>query len=152
MDTIKSPFTATATATGGRNGHTEANDGSVRPDLGSKKAATDCREVVHKRQITVAVVDDDPRGKCDEGLFHGCRCSEVYSVWNWIVREDWDRRLFVSQMKHGPQLTAMHGFRSALHSTEAVTEQNDLSRRNRRVCAAAAEFTQRDVRSDDADL
>ena len=71
MDTIKSPFTATATATGGRNGHTEANDGSVRPDLGSKKAATDCREVVHKRQITVAVVDDDPRGKCDEGLFHG---------------------------------------------------------------------------------
>jgi hypothetical protein len=60
MDTIKSPFTATATATGGRNGHTEANDGSVRADLGSKKAATDCREVMHKRQITVAVVDDDP--------------------------------------------------------------------------------------------
>jgi len=54
-------------------------------------------------------------------------------------------------MKHGPQLTAMHEFRS-LHSTEAVTEQNDLSRRNRRVCAATAEFTQRDVRSDDADL
>jgi hypothetical protein len=72
--------------------------------------------------------------------------------WNRIVREDWDRRLFVRQMKHGPQLTAMHGFRSALHSTEAVTEQNDLSRRNRRVCAATAEFTQRDVRSDDADL
>ena len=37
MDTIKSPFTATAKATGGHNGHTEANDGSVRADLGSKK-------------------------------------------------------------------------------------------------------------------
>jgi lipoyl-dependent peroxiredoxin len=30
MDTIKPLFTATATATGGRNGHTEASDGSVR--------------------------------------------------------------------------------------------------------------------------
>lgn len=33
MDTIKPLFTATATATGGRNGHTEASDGSVRADL-----------------------------------------------------------------------------------------------------------------------
>lgn len=33
MDTIKPVFTATATATGGRNGHTEASDGSVRADL-----------------------------------------------------------------------------------------------------------------------
>jgi Ohr subfamily peroxiredoxin len=33
MDTIKPLFTATATATGGRNGHTEASDGSVRGDL-----------------------------------------------------------------------------------------------------------------------
>ena len=48
--------------------------------------------------------------------------------WNRIVSEDCDRRLLVSQMKHGPQLAAMHGFRSALHSTEAVTEQNDLLR------------------------
>ena len=29
MDTIKPLFTATATATGGQNGHTEASDGSV---------------------------------------------------------------------------------------------------------------------------
>jgi len=29
MDTIKPLFTATATATGGRNGHSEATDGSV---------------------------------------------------------------------------------------------------------------------------
>ncbi|MDE2581136.1 MAG: organic hydroperoxide resistance protein [Rhodospirillales bacterium] len=33
MDTIKPLFTATATATGGRNGHTEASDGTVRADL-----------------------------------------------------------------------------------------------------------------------
>jgi Ohr subfamily peroxiredoxin len=33
MDTIKPLFTATATATGGRNGHTEANDGLVSVDL-----------------------------------------------------------------------------------------------------------------------
>jgi osmotically inducible protein OsmC len=33
MDTIKPLFTASATATGGRNGHTEASDGSVRADL-----------------------------------------------------------------------------------------------------------------------
>src|ERR1700724_2034727 len=33
MDKIKPLFTATATATGGRNGHTEASDGSVRADL-----------------------------------------------------------------------------------------------------------------------
>ena len=38
MDTIKPLFTATATATGGRNGHTEANDGSVRADLSVPKA------------------------------------------------------------------------------------------------------------------
>src|ERR1700685_1470378 len=38
MDTIKPLFTATATATGGRNGHTEARDGSVRADLSVPKA------------------------------------------------------------------------------------------------------------------
>ena len=38
MDTIEPLFTATATATGGRNGHTEASDGSVRADLSVPKA------------------------------------------------------------------------------------------------------------------
>jgi lipoyl-dependent peroxiredoxin len=38
MDTIKPLFTATATASGGRNGHTEASDGSVRADLSVPKA------------------------------------------------------------------------------------------------------------------
>src|SRR5579872_6631806 len=38
MDTIKPLFTATAAATGGRNGHTEAADGSVRADLSVPKA------------------------------------------------------------------------------------------------------------------
>ena len=38
MDTIKPLFTATATATGGRNGHTQASDGSVRADLSVPKA------------------------------------------------------------------------------------------------------------------
>ena len=33
MDTIKPLFTATATATGGRNGHTETSDGSVQANL-----------------------------------------------------------------------------------------------------------------------
>lgn len=36
MDQIKSPFTATAT--GGRNGHTEASDGSVKADRSVPKA------------------------------------------------------------------------------------------------------------------
>ena len=38
MDKIKPLFTATATATGGRNGRTEANDGSVKADLSVPKA------------------------------------------------------------------------------------------------------------------
>jgi lipoyl-dependent peroxiredoxin len=38
MDTIKTLFTATATATGGRNGHTEADDHSVGADLSVPKA------------------------------------------------------------------------------------------------------------------
>jgi Ohr subfamily peroxiredoxin len=38
MDTIKPLFTATATATGGRNGHTQASDGSVSADLSVAKA------------------------------------------------------------------------------------------------------------------
>jgi osmotically inducible protein OsmC len=38
MDTIKPLFTATATATGGRNGHTESSDGIVRADLSVPKA------------------------------------------------------------------------------------------------------------------
>jgi Ohr subfamily peroxiredoxin len=38
MDKIKPLFTATATATGGRNGHTEASDGSVKADLSVSKA------------------------------------------------------------------------------------------------------------------
>lgn len=38
MDTIKALFTATATATGGRNGHTEASDGTVKADLSVPKA------------------------------------------------------------------------------------------------------------------
>jgi lipoyl-dependent peroxiredoxin len=38
MDTIKPLYTATATATGGRNGHTESSDGLVRADLSVPKA------------------------------------------------------------------------------------------------------------------
>ena len=38
MDAIKPVFTATATATGGRNGHTQADDGSVSADLSVPKA------------------------------------------------------------------------------------------------------------------
>ena len=38
MDKIRPLFTATATATGGRNGHTEASDGSVQADLSVPKA------------------------------------------------------------------------------------------------------------------
>lgn len=37
MDKIKPLFTATATATGGRNGHSEASDGSVKVDLSLPK-------------------------------------------------------------------------------------------------------------------
>ena len=38
MDVINPLFTASATATGGRNGHTEASDGSVKADLSVPKA------------------------------------------------------------------------------------------------------------------
>jgi Ohr subfamily peroxiredoxin len=38
MDKIKPLFTATATATGGRNGRTEASDGTVKADLSVPKA------------------------------------------------------------------------------------------------------------------
>jgi Ohr subfamily peroxiredoxin len=38
MDVIKPLFTASATATGGRNGQTEASDGSVKADLSVPKA------------------------------------------------------------------------------------------------------------------
>ena len=38
MDTIKPLFTATASCTGGRNGHTQADDGSVSADLSVPKA------------------------------------------------------------------------------------------------------------------
>ena len=37
MDQIKPLFTATATATGGRNGHTESSDGMVKADLSVPK-------------------------------------------------------------------------------------------------------------------
>ncbi len=37
MDKIKRLFTATAAATGGRNGHTETNDGMVKVDLSVPK-------------------------------------------------------------------------------------------------------------------
>src|SRR3954462_2428548 len=38
MDKIKPLFTATATAVGGRNGHSEASDGSVKVELSVPKA------------------------------------------------------------------------------------------------------------------
>jgi lipoyl-dependent peroxiredoxin len=38
MDVINPLFTASATASGGRNGHTEASDGSVKADLSVPKA------------------------------------------------------------------------------------------------------------------
>ena len=38
VDTIKPLFTAKATAIGGRNGHTQADDGSVKADLSVPKA------------------------------------------------------------------------------------------------------------------
>src|ERR1700758_5099038 len=37
MDRIKPLYTATATATGGRNGHTETSDGVVKADLSLPK-------------------------------------------------------------------------------------------------------------------
>jgi len=37
MDKIKALFTATATATGGRNGHTQSSDGIVKADLSVPK-------------------------------------------------------------------------------------------------------------------
>src|SRR5690606_21432069 len=37
MDTIKPVFTTSATATGGRNGHTESSDGLVKADLSVPK-------------------------------------------------------------------------------------------------------------------
>jgi len=37
MDKIKALYTATATATGGRNGHTESSDGAVKTDLSLPK-------------------------------------------------------------------------------------------------------------------
>ena len=37
MDTIKPLYTATATATGGRNGHTQSSDGIVKADLSVPK-------------------------------------------------------------------------------------------------------------------
>jgi len=57
MDTIKPLFTATATATGGRNGHTQASDGSVSglmmsigSSLGIKKS-TCLRSTMHGNSI-----------------------------------------------------------------------------------------------------
>src|ERR671936_697688 len=38
MDKIKPLFTATASATGGRNGHTQSDDGMVKADLSVPKA------------------------------------------------------------------------------------------------------------------
>src|SRR5579862_6326160 len=38
MDKIKALFTATASATGGRNGHTETDDGMVKADLSVPRA------------------------------------------------------------------------------------------------------------------
>lgn len=38
MDTIKPLYTASATATGGRNGHTQSSDGLVKADLSVPKA------------------------------------------------------------------------------------------------------------------
>lgn len=38
MDRIQPLFTATATATGGRNGHTQSSDGAVRADLSVPKS------------------------------------------------------------------------------------------------------------------
>src|SRR5215468_7432090 len=38
MDTIKPLFTATASVTGGRNGHAESDDGQVKADLSVPKA------------------------------------------------------------------------------------------------------------------
>jgi lipoyl-dependent peroxiredoxin len=37
MGTIRPLFTATATAPGGRNGHTEASDGTIKADLSVPK-------------------------------------------------------------------------------------------------------------------
>ena len=37
MDKIKPLYTATATATGGRNGHTQSSDGVVKADLSVPK-------------------------------------------------------------------------------------------------------------------
>src|SRR6188474_2471681 len=38
MDTIKPLYTAVATATGGRNGHTQSSDGVIKADLSVPKA------------------------------------------------------------------------------------------------------------------
>jgi hypothetical protein len=51
MDTIKPLFTATATATGGRNGHTQAADGSVSADLSVPKAMGRARLGMERQRV-----------------------------------------------------------------------------------------------------
>jgi len=51
MDRIKPLFTATATATGGRNGHTEASDGTVKADLSVPKEIETLRSPARVERI-----------------------------------------------------------------------------------------------------
>jgi len=57
---IKPLFTATATATGGRNGHTEASDGSVKADLSVAKEMGGPRPSISSRRATPACFGGAP--------------------------------------------------------------------------------------------
>jgi organic hydroperoxide reductase OsmC/OhrA len=57
---IKPLFTATATATGGRNGHTAADDGSVSVDLSVPKAMGGPEGLAHQLQSICSPPDMRP--------------------------------------------------------------------------------------------
>jgi len=67
MDRIKPLFTATATAVGGRNGHTESSDGIVKADLSVPKEMQRIGEAFYgrTRAYRTALASQDPGALTD---------------------------------------------------------------------------------------
>jgi len=115
MDKIKPLFTATATATGGRNGHTESDDGMIKADLPVPRAmGGPC----------------NPGTATPEHLFAAGYAACFGSALDYVAKQqkkDASKAKVVCAVSIGPREAGGFGLAAKLHVEDKSLPQADLA-------------------------
>jgi lipoyl-dependent peroxiredoxin len=115
MDKIKPLFTATATATGGRNGHTESDDGIIKADLSVPRAMGG---------------PGKPAAATPEHLFAAGYAACFGSALDYVAKQqkkDASKAKVVCAVSIGPREVGGFGLAVKLHVEDKSLPQADLA-------------------------